>query len=355
MSPALHTLLRGIVCLAVIFHYQTGMAQGSDCYTVGNQLVCPSDQASGSGDDVSAGTSDYGDDVYPGKPDGTGEPPDTQPPSRDDDGKNWLLPAIVVGVAALAAVNHHLNKEREQQARDDEQGTRQLLRDGPQLPMQFNKSAFGVRGLLRGGWPIVVDYEQRVAGKVQLRISIPGSEIVTYRLDQFGLGRHVLQFRLPTFLGDGLKPALIALTAVDPQSPGQTLEGFTVYGVGIGPRAVGSVAVDRLEFAPGTVSVSEGQTAGYGFHSQSTFDNAAVEFMRVTQTPDGVRTAYVNGKRIPGGVRQDAWVESDPGERWNGYDFENRVSEGRHQLQVRVWDDGGDWVGAWSNSLVTVQ
>ena len=141
----------------------------------------------------------------------------------------------------------------------------------------------------------------------------------------------------------------------DPQNPEETLDGFTVYGVGIGPRAVGSVAVDRLEFAPGTVNVREGQTAGYGFHSRSTFDNAAVEFVRVNQTPDGVRTVYVNGKRIPGGVRQDAWVESDASERWNGYDVEDRVSEGHHQLQVRVWDDGGDWLGAWSDSLVTVQ
>ena len=27
----------------------------------------------------------------------------------------------------------------------------------------------------------------------------------------------------------------------------------------------------------------------------------------------------------------------------------------RYYWQVRVWDEGGDWVGAWSESLVTVQ
>lgn len=275
-------------------------------------------------------------------------------PKRDGD-RNWLMPAIVVGALALAAVNHHLNKEREQEHRDDSAGVRQLLRDGPQLPRQFNTSAFGVRGLLQGGWPIVVGYEQAVPGIVQLRISIPGSKIVTYRLDQFGLGRHVLQFKLPALLGDELKPAVIALTAVDPQNQTKTLEGFRVFGIGIGPRAVGSVAVDKLEFSPGTVSVGQGQTAAYGFHSKSEFDNAAVEFMHVSQDPDGVHTSYVNGKRIQGGVRRDAWVESDGADRWNGHDTENRISEGRHQLQVRVWDDGGDWIGAWSDSLITVR
>lgn len=287
-------------------------------------------------------------------------PNDAQQPRQPSDrhgggGRNWVLPAIVVGVAALAAVNHQLKKEREQSDRDDSEGTRQLLRDGPQLPTSFNTSAMGIRGLARGGWPIVVDYEQTQPGTVQLRIAIPGAEVVTYRLNQFGLGRHVLKFVLPPFLGDGLRPALIAITATNPDKPAETLDGFKVYGIGIGPRAVGSVAVDRLEFAPGTVSVGQGQTAGYGFHSKSAFDNAAVEFMRVSQTPDGLHASYVNGRRIRSGIRQDAWVESDDADRWDGHDAEQRVSEGRHQLQVRVWDDGGDWIGAWSDSLVTVR
>ena len=51
-----------------------------------------------------------------------------------------------------------------------------------------------------------MDYEQFVPGVVHLRIAIPKSDVVTYRLDQFGLGRHVLKFNLPEFLGNGLKP-----------------------------------------------------------------------------------------------------------------------------------------------------
>lgn len=346
-------LQSALLCLTLGLQAPAGFAQTSDCIYLGDRAIgC--DQAP-TVIPAAAASRTYppsNDDVLTNDD----QQPNDQPPDRHDGGgRNWLLPAIVVGVAALVAVNQGLKKEKEQVDRDDSEGTRQLLRDGPQLPRQFNTSAMGIRGLLRGGWPIVVDYEQLRPGRVELRIGIPGAEVITYRLDQFGLGRHLLRFNLPSFLGDGLKPALIAVTAVDPDRPDETLGGFRVYGVGIGPRAVGSIAVDRLEFAPDTVSVGQGQTAGYGFHSKSTFDNAAVEFMLVSQTPDGVHASYVNGLRIRGGVRQDAWFESADADRWDGHDAEKRVSEGRHQLQVRVWDDGGDWVGAWSDALVTVR
>lgn len=268
-------------------------------------------------------------------------------------GSNWLIPAIIVGATALFAIGKTIAEEKTEQ-RDDNEATRALLRDGPQFAPQFNGSAFGVRGLVRGGWPVVVDYTQQRPGRVLLRIAIPGAETVTYRLDKFGLGRHVLRFDLPPFLGDRLKPAVIALTAADLDTGRETIDGFSVLGLGIGPRAVGSVAVDRLEFDPGLMRPARGETAGYAFHSRSDFDHAAVEFMQVTQSPDGVRKRYVRGQRI-GPVQREQRVESAPMQRWDGRDEQAKLSAGRHQLQVRVWDEGGDWVGAWSESVVLVQ
>ena len=284
-------------------------------------------------------------------------PPSEDPESRSGgDGNNWVLPAIVVGAAALIAVNKHLSKEKDQDRPDEADNVRNLLRDGPQLPTQFNMSAFAVRGLIKGGWPIVADYEQTEPGRVQLQISIPGADIVTYRLDQFGMGRHVLRFELPRFLGGSLKPAIVALTAAKDKRQKDTIDGFRVFGVGVGPRAVGSVAVDQLEFAPDSVRVANGDQATYAFHSLSDFDNAAVEFMQVSQSVDGFRTRYVNGQRISGGVRRDSWIgRGAQQQRWDGHDERNRVSRGRHQLQVRVWDDGGDWGGAWAGSGIDVR
>lgn len=290
---------------------------------------------------------------YPSSPTPTPPPSYTPEGGGDGGGNNWLIPAVIVGAVALFAINRHLNAEKDQ-ARNDSEGVQQLLRDGPQLPTQFNGSAFGIRALVRGGWPIVVDYALHRPGRVQLRISLPGAEIVTYRLDQFGLGRHLLRFDLPPFLGDSLKPAVVALTAADPKTGADTLGDFTVHGIGIGPRAVGSIAVDRLEFNPGTLRPRQGDTARFAFHSRSDFDNASVEYMRVIQSPDGARKHYVNGQRI-GAVRGDSRIVSTDAQRWNGQDETARISTGRHQLQVRVWDDGGDWVGAWSESLVQVR
>lgn len=274
-------------------------------------------------------------------------------PAERDAGNNWVIPAVIVGAAALFAIGKSIAEEKSER-RDDTEGTRALLRDGPQLAPQFNASAFGVRGLVRGGWPVVVDYAQHRPGQVMLQIAIPGADTVTYRLDKFGLGRHVLRFELPPFLGDRLKPAVIALTAADLETGQKTIDGFSIYGLGIGPRAVGSVAVDRLTFDPGLMRPARGETAGYAFHSRSDFDHAAVEFMQVTQSPDGLRKRYVSGQRI-GPVQQDRRIESAPTQRWDGRDDQAKLSAGRHQLQVRVWDEGGDWVGAWSESVVVVQ
>ena len=268
-------------------------------------------------------------------------------------GSNWLIPAAIIGVAALIAVNRHLNAERTEQ-RNESEGVQQLLRDGPQLPAQYNTSAFAIRALVRGGWPIVVDYAQHKPGRVQLRISTPGADIVTYRLDQFGLGRHLLRFELPPFLGDSLKAGVVALTAADPRTGTETIDGFTVHGIGIGPRAVGSIAVDQLEFNPGDLHVKDGDTASFAFRSRSDFDHSVVEYMRVTQSPDGARKRYVNGLQT-GSVQRNSRVQSVESQRWNGQDDQARVSRGRHQLQVRVWDEGGDWVGAWSESLVQIR
>lgn len=283
-------------------------------------------------------------------------PPSSSAPQGSDDhggGRNWTVPALIVGAAALFAIGRTLAEEKTEQ-RDEDEGTRALLRDGPQLAAQYNGSAFGVRGLVRGGWPVVVDYAQHRPGQVLLRIALPGAETVSYRLDKFGLGRHLLRFDLPPFLGDRLKPAVIALTAADPDTGRETIDGFSVHGLGIGPRAVGSVAVDRLEFDPGMMHPARGETAGYAFHTRSDFDHAAVEFMQVSQSPDGMRKRYVKGQRI-GPVARDRRVESAPAQRWYGRDEHARLSAGRHQLQVRVWDEGGDWVGAWSESIVLVQ
>ncbi len=279
-------------------------------------------------------------------------------------GGNWILPAIVAGVIAVVAVDHALSEESDPQDPDpgrgrpaDDQALDSLLGQGPQLPASYNMSAFAIRGLVKGGWPLVVDYEQNSPGPLQLRISARGSDIVTYPLDQLaGPGRHLLSFILPGhILGYDLKPALVGVTAIRNGNRRDTQADFRIFALGVGPRAVGSAAIEQLDFNPDGIRVHRGEKALYRFYSHSEFDNLVVEFLHVFAAEDGSHNRYVDAQIIPGGAGEDQWVGLRERRNWDGRDEFERVSHGGHKLHVRAWDDGGDWIGAWSDASVMVR
>jgi len=270
----------------------------------------------------------------------------------------WVGPAVVAGVAAIGLVGAMMQAESKHQTTDPSRMPRDpvgdLLENGPRLPTLFNTSAFAIRGLVRGGWPIVVDYETRSRGAVKLQVSASGTDIITFDLTKFGPGRHELKFFLPSQLGGRLKPGLVALFATTPNGTG-TLPDFRVYGVGVGPKAVGSVGIDQLAFDPSSIRTGRSQTAGYRFYSRSEFPHVAVEFFRVTGRRDGRANERVDSDTLRGGVRRNQWVDDPDRYYWDGVDRFGRVSQGDHTLQVRAWAGSGDWVGAWSKSLLTVR
>lgn len=278
-------------------------------------------------------------------------------------GRNWKGPAIAVGAVALAALgawllsekSHSAETSRSEEPSGDEALRRELLSKGPQFPARFNMSAVGVRGLARGGWPLLVAYEQRGTGSVDLRVSAPGTEILTYHLGVLGPGRHVVELELPPEFGETVRPAAFVVTATEPGQSGATSSNFTLYGIGCGPRAIGSVAVDQILFTPLSVRASAGEQAAFTFYSHSDFDRAAVEFFREQASYDGRRQAFVNSEEIRGGLRENQWIGKAPKRSWDGRDLRRDVSRGAHRLRVRVWDDNGDWLSAWSDSLVDVR
>jgi hypothetical protein len=234
--------------------------------------------------------------------------------------------------------------------------TQRLLDNGPEFLMPFSMSAFAMHGLVKGGWPMVIDFELRAHGFVNLRISAPASDIVTFRLDTLGLGRHVVQFTLPAeILGDQRKPALIAVTATADAEGKNTIGPFQVYGLGVGPKAVGSVAINGVSFGPPEIQTASGKTASYSFFSLSDFAKVSVEFMRMNEEPDGSRFFDVSQQEITGGVRQQQWIGKPEPRTWGGKDARGAVSLGFHKLRVRVWDERGDWVATWSDSKVYIE
>lgn len=263
----------------------------------------------------------------------------------------------VVGTLAILAIGAMLIRERSATPAPQDQVVNQLLSSGPDFGDQFNMSAFAVRGFVRGGWPVLVDFEQRSPGAAQLRISARGlPNVYSYDLTQVcpPPRRCLIQFRLPPeVFGDELRPAVIAATATD-DSGMATQPQFFVYALGAGPRAIGSVAVDQVTFGPSTIRVANQQAAVYRFYSHSDFSHASVEIWKLQQSDDGSKLTFIDDQLIEGGVHRNEWIGMKERRQWDGLEKDKKVSAGPHKIQVRAWDRGGDWVTAWSDAAVTV-
>jgi hypothetical protein len=299
-----------------------------------------------------------------GRPDGTG---DGRPPSEGSSGhrdRNNYVPGIIIGAAAALAVASLLTNTQKgtsqssQPSPPPDQVVNRLLAVGPIIATAFNMSAFAVRGFVRGNWPLLIDFQQRSEGLAKLQISardVP--EIFEFDLTSAcpPPRRCLIQMRLPPeIFGDQLRPAVIGATATDAKG-NATQPEFSVYALGAGPRAVRSVAIDQVTFGPSAISVAAHQSALYRFFSHSDFSNASVEFWKVEDAVDGSRMFLVDDRRIDGGVRKNQWIGMNERLSWDGREREQRVSPGRHKVQVRAWDRVGDWVTALSNDVVTVE
>jgi len=281
----------------------------------------------------------------------------------DDGGSSWVVPAILVGVAALAAL-HTLNSDaaetQAEQAPGDELTARErevlsdVLRNGPRFPTQYNTSAFALVGSGRAGWPVVIDFERSSPGYVWLRVRGRGTQIYTYALHPLGTGRKVVQLQLPDDLGDTLRPIMMTVMATEDPQARIPLQDFRLYALGCGPRAVGSVAINQLRFGPADIDVRLDERARYQFRTSSAFQRLAVEFLRIPGAPDGEHQILVGSLQLPTGSESGQVIGRDPPRTWNGRDESERVSLGDHRLRVRGWHPDGDWVGALSDTAVRV-
>jgi hypothetical protein len=154
-------------------------------------------------------------------------------------------------------------------------------------------------------------------------------------------------FRLPENFGAGLQTAIYKVTAVGPNGNKNSAPQLRTYGLGAGDKAVGSVAIDQLTFQPATIHPKAKEVADYGFHAHSAFDSVRAEF---------IFTTLYNGHLLVQKDQEDKLAPVPEGERpkgtWNG-----NGKAGEHMLQIRAWrgyQNGGDWVVAWSPDIVDV-
>lgn len=227
-----------------------------------------------------------------------------------------------------------------------------LRAEGPGLPAEYSMGCLPVRGLVRGGWPMVADYSLARAATVRIEIHPEsGAPAHVQRLDG-SPGRHLVRFDLPAGLGEAAAPALVLVRGEDEASA-----GLRLFGLGAGPRAVGSVAIDQVDFGPPTLRRSARETARYTFFARSDFNRLAAAVLRVQAGEGAVRLAKVREFAHAGGVARGTWFGRGAPQSWDGTDERSQPSLGTHLLQVRAWAsaaEDGDWVTAWSGGGVEV-
>lgn len=232
-----------------------------------------------------------------------------------------------------------------------------LAANGPRFPDSFEVGTFAVQGYFKDGWPLVVDFLAQPDSCTMLEVSMNQKVVYTQLLDPDGRsGRRLRQVKLPVGIAERARSALYVVRSERPACEAQRggtndVSPVEVYGIGGGPRAVGSVAVDQLRFEPAAPRLPK-ERVQIGYRVKSGFNHASVEILRFNEEPPGrINVQRVRARRTDGLAPNSVNVDS-----WDGQDDRGRRSLGVHRLQVRAWFTENDrsWVGAISPASVRV-
>jgi hypothetical protein len=228
-----------------------------------------------------------------------------------------------------------------------------LLLDGPELSSGYPDGSFAVRGFARDGWPIVIDFKPQPGTVTQMEVTVgSGGRQVTRTMivDADGSrGRQLIKVEAPPTGARTPTPALyvlssIPIAALDVDQP-QSVEPapLQVFGMGGGPRAVGSVAIEQVDFARANVG------ARFRFVAKSEFSQVRAQVQRLGRDGDRTVIAPVFDARqvnLTVGRHGGEWPGTAPGSR--------SLSKGPHRLQVTAWltTDDRSWVAAIAPDIV---
>jgi hypothetical protein len=243
---------------------------------------------------------------------------------------------------------------RQLQVATDSELTKALSEKGPQLtkPDRARPHALSVQGFVKGGWPMIFDYELEQSGIVLIEVTRDNVEPFYYRVEGYRTGRRQEIVRLPPRFGGIAVPARFTIRALGDNLGVVKPIRLRVYAFGAGDKAVGSVGIDELQFKPEKINPAFNQIANYQFLPRYDFSSAVVEFNSIQEFPDGhLESTTVNQQSFEN-VISGKTVEG----KWNGRDPLGQVVNGLYQLQVRAWMNymAGDWVAAWSYQFVLV-
>jgi len=216
-------------------------------------------------------------------------------------------------------------------------------------------STYSMQALVRGGWPMVVDFALQRAGTLWIEINCAKVEPFVYRVDDPVGTKQQIIFNLPSTFGEEVKVASITVRAHETAMTGRESRPVPLwlYGIGAGHNAVHSMALERVVFGPRTVRTTPDANASYGFHSRTDFNQVTAQFYRLLHTSRGIEAYLV--KQVPRGiVTRDSQVTG----AWNCKNTKGHVSLGLHQFHVKAWralSNGGDWTFACASEAVNIR
>lgn len=228
-----------------------------------------------------------------------------------------------------------------------------LLTLGPRLRIAAGRAE--AEGFVRGRWPLVVDYRLEAPGSLQVHILTQDVVEAMLCFPNPGGGRRLEKAQMPKSFGKEPRTARLTIRAFasqDCSGPGR--EDLHLFGLGAGPRAVGSVAIHRLSFEQERIEPAQIEEASYEFVVESRFQKIRVTVFHRSYDPVSgvVRSTKILSQDNP------RWNRGRCRGRWDGKDRQDRISEGLHFLQAQGWLTGlsedRDWVVALSENTLEV-
>jgi len=287
-------------------------------------------------------------------------------PSRDGQATGGAEPTRVIVMPQFPAFSNCSFGSQEMPMGSSESRAELLDRYGPQLPAVFGLSSLSVMGFSRGSWPVAIDYALEQDSLLLVVISPEGQTPLIYRLEG-KKGHWVSKLQIPPSVGAELRVSQYLVQTLD-DSVGRVMPSHIhIHGIAAGPKAVGSIGIDQVGFAPSSIHLGH-EKAQFTYHSISDFDDTEVSFVRLAKSRSGEILAAAVNKKAMGSIAQNHMKNGD----WDGSiktedlvkNFSPEVKQwlvaptGQHILQVRAWrsrDHGGDFVTALSETIVAVE
>lgn len=273
----------------------------------------------------------------PRRPPERAPPPREEPPSDSSSGCGFLciLGVVVAGAVVADALtgDHWASRE-------------ELDRDGPRFPNRLAPGQFQVQGYAAPGWPVVLDFDAPTGADTALEVNLEGFDpraSIHYPLEP-AAGRRVVVMMLPNGGGfDRVLRARFTLVSTFRSGGGRAPAPLSVYGIGAGPRAVGSMTIAIEQLQP--LDAPRPDAVSFVLDAMHPFDRSVTEILRLPRGDQGDLTLVRDARAFP--------LTLGPHDgRWASMRAVGSETPGLYILQARAWlvgarNDERDWTGAF--------